>query len=207
MKKSVQLANSDVPMFEIQVEGKRIPDTIGIRSLKVLEGAGQVAQAEFAVVIGDSMPYDELMAFQEVFKEGCAIEIRMGYDSKLKTAFKGTMVSFRIKWGGYSAGLMLVSCEGSEVKLETPYSALNEAAYCIVEQETITSDLTMASVKAKHPDTYYGQLTVRGTPLLEVDTLIEVNYFIDTSTRKGYVEHLEHVFEEGLWNTVLGLRD
>ncbi|MGB1241744.1 MAG: type VI secretion system tip protein VgrG [Chitinophagales bacterium] len=111
---------SHLPSYAFLVEGSEIKDEYRVVSLEVHKALNKIPTAK--VVLQDGLPgIPKTQKFQisekPDFEPGKKVEIKMGYDNKEKTVFKGIITGhgLKVKTGGGSE--LIVRCSDEAIKM------------------------------------------------------------------------------------------
>lgn len=90
-------AAGGMPAFTITSDGAPIPDTYEVTALEVCEEVDSVSTARITLLDGDPAERDFAISESKTFAPGAAVEIALGYDSKVQTVFSGIVTGQRIE--------------------------------------------------------------------------------------------------------------
>lgn len=103
--------------FTIISNGKVIPDTYEIVSIKVDQKVNKIAEAEIQILDGNASKQTFEITESDWFEPGAEIEIEMGYHGKNETVFKGLVIKQAIKIGSERDSMLQVICNDKALKM------------------------------------------------------------------------------------------
>lgn len=117
MAQPVRLAKSELVTLEVRVDGTAIPDTVMVQSVSVTRHINRMPKA--ALVISDGDPAQETFAISAsgTFVPGNKIDIRLGYQAKNETVFKGVIVRQTLKLDAAGNSVLEVGCTDKAMAL------------------------------------------------------------------------------------------
>ncbi|MTB52945.1 type VI secretion system tip protein VgrG [Lewinella sp. W8] len=109
----------DYVSFDLLIDGKDISDAVDVLSVEVEREINKVSRAVIAILLprGDSNDKDFAISEQDNLAPGGELEIKLGYESKNKTVFKGLILRQRLKARGGRRTVLEVVCQDKAVKL------------------------------------------------------------------------------------------
>lgn len=146
MVESVWDPSADLVTVEVNVNGKRIPDTYLVNAIETEQTINRVANAVVTIADGSRVAADFAASSSTDFEPGDEIEIRAGYHAKNRTIFKGIITgqSLRVDSAGHS--YLRVLCRDKAVKLTITRSAAQY--YDMTDSEVIQKILGDAGLNA-----------------------------------------------------------
>jgi len=111
MPVSPLIEESNVFSFSILSAGTEIPSAYEIMSMNISIGIGKLSSAEITVRDGSSASQTFEVTDSDTFKPGTEIEIKLGYQSKNDTIFKGIVTKESISVSEGSSSSLKISCK------------------------------------------------------------------------------------------------
>ncbi|MDX1447387.1 phage late control D family protein, partial [Lishizhenia sp.] len=108
---------SDLTSFTILSNGKEIPATYKVVSLKTVHELNRIAAAEIVLLDGDTSTQNFKVADSSTFIPGSEIEIKLGYHSKNDTVFKGLVMKQHIKISHGEGSQLHIICKDKALKM------------------------------------------------------------------------------------------
>lgn len=105
------IEETNVFSFSILSAGTEIPSTYEIMSMNISSGLGKLSSAEITVRDGSSASQTFEVTDSDTFKPGTEIEIKLGYQSKNDTIFKGIVTKESITVSEGSSSSLKISCK------------------------------------------------------------------------------------------------
>lgn len=162
MPVSPLIEETNLISFDILSSGKAIPSHYEIFSIHTEQYLNRIAEAEIVVLDGDLSNQTFEVTDSDVFKPGAEIEIKLGYNSKNESVFKGVVVKQMIKLDGQGSRLHVI-CKDKAMQLT------------INRNNTILTDSTdsaaIESILGKtHLSSSVASTTVRHKEIVQYDT-------------------------------------
>lgn len=118
MANSLLLNNTSLVTFSIIIDGAEIPNILEAISIEVNLGLNRIPYAQIKLRDGGSAEENSFEAGNSAnFEPGKEIEIKMGYESKNKTIFKGIITRHAIKISESGGSYLIVECRDKAVKM------------------------------------------------------------------------------------------
>ena len=143
--------------FNILSEGKEIPSTYEVLSIRATQHMNKIAEAEITMRDGNTAKQTFEITDSSTFKPGAKIEIKLGYHGKNDSIFKGIVIKQIIKAGGTSDSKLQVICKDEALKLtinrkNAIFTNLKDSA--IIEQIAGNYSLSnsISSTKVEHKE-------------------------------------------------------
>jgi len=110
----------DLPTFKVLVEGQAIKEYYQVQNIHIEKEINRISKAEIVILDGSAADQNFEISESGDFVPGNSIEIDLGYHSTEETAFKGIIVSQRIKVRSSPRGVqseLIIKCSDESVKL------------------------------------------------------------------------------------------
>jgi phage protein D len=125
--------NYDLPSFSIRCNGVSIPDTFAVISIWMHHGCNQIPYCQIEIQDYDPTTHSFPVSNSDVFELGVQIEVLFGYESNIKTVFKGTVVEQSLQSTDFSSLVLQVKCMANAFKMDTTpknarYTKLSDSA-------------------------------------------------------------------------------
>ena len=117
MPKSPLTEETNLTSFTILSNGKEIPDTYEVISIRVEQNVNKITIAEILLRDGNSTNQTFDVTESDTFKPGAEIEIKLGYHSKDDSIFKGIAIKQLIKINSKSGSSLRVICKDKALKM------------------------------------------------------------------------------------------
>lgn len=132
--------------FTITSAGSAIPATYEVRSIRIEKHVNRIAKAEITIIDGNTAKQDFPVAASDTFKPGVEIEIKLGYNGKEDSVFKGIVLKQQIRVSEGSGSTLHVTCKDKAIQLTTNrksniYTSEKDSAII----ESIISDAGLSS--------------------------------------------------------------
>jgi Rhs element Vgr protein len=111
MASSPLVESTTVFSFSILSGGSEIPDSYEVMGLTITEKINTIAQAQITLKDGSSIDETFQVTDGTVFKPGAEIEIKLGYDSKNESIFKGIVVKQTIRVDEGNVARLQITCK------------------------------------------------------------------------------------------------
>ncbi len=105
------IEETNVFSFSILSAGSEIPSTYEIMSMNITMGISKLSSAEITVRDGSSASQTFEVTDSDTFKPGTEIEIKLGYQSKNDSIFKGVVTKESITVSEGSVSSLKISCK------------------------------------------------------------------------------------------------
>lgn len=110
MPDSPQLDAEGVACVTIQADGKTLPSTVQVLTLRVRHAVNTLPWARVVIEDGDPVTQRFELADGELLRPGTELSIALGYDHLECPVFKGVVVRFGVKIGPESASQLVLEC-------------------------------------------------------------------------------------------------
>lgn len=157
MPSSPLVEETNVFSFSILSEGKEIPSTYEVMGINITHEINKIAQAEITLRDGSSPSQSFDIIDADIFKPGAEIEIKLGYQSKNDSIFKGLVVKQSIRVDEGSVSRLQITCKDkadslTRSKKNATFQNIKDSA--LIEQlvgsvSGLSSDVTATSVEHK----------------------------------------------------------
>lgn len=119
MPASPLVKNMDYVSIEITVSGNPIKDEYGVLSIEIEKAINEIPRAVFSIVLPSGNADIKSFAVSDAndFIPGNEVEIKLGYNSKHSTVFKGIIIRHGLKISGEYGAQLLVHCQDKAVKM------------------------------------------------------------------------------------------
>ncbi|WP_430468161.1 hypothetical protein [Winogradskyella ouciana] len=201
--------NAELVSFSILSNGKEIPDVVEIISIEILQYANAVDEA-LIILRDDSTIGDEFkVTDSKTFEFNAQIEIKLGYEHKNDSVFKGIVVQQKLIVGKDNKPQLHVSCLRHDhtgyVKRKLDFDINKKPVISvtngidIMDSELIISNSDKAQL--------LGNLTISGNTKAKVNDTIGIDGFGKRFSKKAIISGLMHQLHEGQWLTKVLLND
>ncbi|WP_417591683.1 type VI secretion system tip protein VgrG [Owenweeksia hongkongensis] len=102
--------------FIITSDGQEIPDAYQVSEINIRQKVNRIAEAEIELFDGNPAEQNFEIAESKTFVPGAEIEIKLGYDSKNDSVYKGVVVKQTLRVSS-SGSVLVVSCRDKAQKL------------------------------------------------------------------------------------------
>lgn len=109
--------DSNIVSFSILSNGTEIPSTFEILEIRVEQHINRIAEAEITMRDGDTAAQDFEIANGSTFVPGAEIEIKLGYESKDVSVFKGVVVKQLVRIDEHDGSKLQIICKDKALKL------------------------------------------------------------------------------------------
>ncbi len=106
-----------LPGVSITSDGKALPETVQIRSVTVRNGFNKIPVAVIVIEDGDMAKQTFANSDLSTFDPGAEIEIKMGYDHKTETVFKGILLKQGVKISQNNDSRLVLECKNKAIKM------------------------------------------------------------------------------------------
>lgn len=103
--------------FSILSNGTEIPGTYQVLSIKLEQHLNRIAEAEIVLLDGNPASQTFEIAESNTFVPGAEIEIRLGYNNKNESVFKGIVVKQKISADTVSGSNITITCKDKALKM------------------------------------------------------------------------------------------
>ncbi|WP_044399501.1 hypothetical protein [Lacinutrix sp. Hel_I_90] len=194
-----QLA-SDLATFEILSDCDSIPSEAQVYSVVIKQVANAVDEAIITLLDGDANTGAFPIADAATFEIGISIEIRLGYNSKNKSVFKGRVQQQQISITGDMGSFLLVTCAGDfvrELDIDTATAPVLQFTYGddVYDAEIATNKEETTSVK--------GTLKVMGSSIPAVNDRVGLHGFGKRFSKTSVVTGVLQDLTKGSWFTIV----
>ncbi|MEH6763787.1 MAG: type VI secretion system tip protein VgrG [Aequorivita antarctica] len=117
MPSSPLVEETNLLSFSILSEGKEIPSTYEVLSIKLEQHLNRIAEAEIVLLDGNPASQTFEIAESNTFVPGAEIEIKLGYHSKNESVFKGIVVKQKINADSVSGSTLTITCKDKALKM------------------------------------------------------------------------------------------
>ncbi|MAM30678.1 MAG: type VI secretion protein VgrG [Flavobacteriaceae bacterium] len=162
MASSPLIEESNLPSFTILSNGKEIPGTYEVISIKTVQKLNRIAAAEIVLRDGNAPTQNFDIAESETFKPGNEIEIKLGYHSKDDSVFKGLVIKQHLKISHGDGSRLHIICKDKALKMtvarnsniytETTDSSILET---LISNAGLSASVTSTSAQHKEVVQYY----------------------------------------------------
>lgn len=196
--------NTDIVTFSVQSNGKDIPDTYAVISIKINQEVNNVDVAEIELVDGDQFDKGFIISESDTFLPGTQITIKIGYESVRQPVFNGIVTGQAIRINNESGPILKVTCKNAAVRENPaqhdviPGSELKlEYGVDVIDCELEWDGEHASSVLTK----FRGFIRFRGSAKAVVNSMIEVKGLGKRFLEDVYISGVEHLVKEGNWIT------
>lgn len=202
MAKSPLTDNQDLVGFSILSNGKQIDDILEVTALFIIQEAGteDLATISFRYIDSFTDTYEERKRF-DAFQLGHSIEIKLGYNERIKKVFSGEVIQHQLNLSA-DENQLNIHCQARTPR--PPYEDFDLAnSKEPVLKVTWGRDIYDANLTQTRPYRLAGQVTFPGCADAQVNDAITVSDlhnplpFESTETLREVV----HIVEEGSWKT------
>ena len=162
MSNSPIVEQTNLISFVILSAGNEIPDTYEVLEIRIEQHVNRIAEAEITLRDGSAANQTFDITDSDTFKPGAEIEIKLGYQNKNNSVFKGLVTKQIIQVDSISGSKLNVICKDKALKLainrknaiftETKDSELIEQ---ISNESGLSSDITSTNELHKEIVQYY----------------------------------------------------
>ncbi len=112
-------AEMDYVSFSISIDGSPLLDTYDVLSIEVERAVNRIAKASFSLLlpVGQGNNQDFAASEASTLMPGGAVEIKLGYNSKEKTVFKGLILRHGIRTAAGQRPVLDITCQDEAIKL------------------------------------------------------------------------------------------
>ncbi len=153
--------NTDLVTYEILSNGSAIDDTYQVESIVVQHDVNRIPMARLTLMDGSPSKSALPISDSSTFVPGAEIEIKVGYESKDETIFKGVVVQQGLKLGA-GGSVLQVECQDKAVKMavgrkNVSYNKTKDSDIIsrIIRESGLTSDVQSTAVELKEVVQYY----------------------------------------------------
>ena len=195
----VQLA-SDLVTFEILSNGISIPSEAKVHSVVIKQAAHAADEAIITVIDGDVATESFTVADSKTYEIGISIEIRLGYNSKNKSVFKGRVQQQKISITPEMGSFLLVTCTGDRVR-----ELDSDNTTAPVLQLTYGDDVYDAEIATNKKDStsVKGTVTFEGSSIPAVNDRIGLHGLGKRFSKTSLVTGVLHDIVAGNWFTTV----
>lgn len=108
---------TDIPSFEILLNGEVLSQEYQVLSISVLNEVNKIPKAYIAISDGDVAQNDFPLSSSDKVIPGNEIEIKAGYHSENETIFKGTIITQRVKVKSTNASVTQIEARSNLYKM------------------------------------------------------------------------------------------
>lgn len=204
------LAGSVVTLV-VQSNGRAVPDTIPLISVKVDTAAADPSRAVLVMADGDVSEGDFPVSNADTFAPGAAVRISAGYDGRESVIFEGEVVKHGITSSGNGASLV-IECQGPAVPPRgggAPVLAVTWGVDLITFEAALDARIPISP--RAHGDSarmtgaghapIRGRMTFQGSAEPRVGSTIEVAGVGQRFSGNVVVSGVHHRIAEGAWLT------
>lgn len=195
--------DTDLVSFRITVDGKEISSTIEIISISVeLDQSGtQIAEVLIRDGYGDH-PFEVTQS--SAFKLGSNIDIKLGYQSKETSVFKGTIVANTAETGEKKGIELVIDCIGKNsfnVNDGKPSGLL-----LTYGKDVIDFQLSQYLNDLEGTDTSIeGSVLFQGSSQVEPGLTVDLDGFAKQFNGTHKIQQVHHWVSDGRWTTDISL--
>lgn len=162
MPSSPIVEEANLTSFSILSSGNEIPSTYEVLSVRIDRHVNRIAEAEIILRDGNTASQTFEITDGDTFKPGAEIEIKLGYQSKNDSVFKGVVTKQTIKIDDISGSQLFVTCKDKALKMSITrknavFTKMKDSA--IIEQIAgdygLEKDITATSTEHKEIIQYY----------------------------------------------------
>jgi Rhs element Vgr protein len=117
MPKLPGMHDSPVISINVLINGKEIDDQFTVISLEVERSVNKVSKASIVIADGSSSSQDFEASQSASFQPGTEVELKAGFDMKLKTIFKGVITRHRIRSRKNAPSELQLFCSDKSIKM------------------------------------------------------------------------------------------
>jgi Rhs element Vgr protein len=117
MASSPITANSDLVTFQVLSNGSAIDSAFEVRSIEITKSVNAISSCQITLLDGDVATQDFPASDSDTFLPGAQIEVRIGYDGKNTTVFKGIVMSQGLKVNQQNGSVLEVICKDEANKM------------------------------------------------------------------------------------------
>ena len=103
--------------FDVLIEGKAVPSSVGVMSMSVTKEVNRIPTASIVIRDGEVATGEFETSDGSEFEPGKQIEIKVGRDRQNKTVFKGIVISQKVKINEEGTASLEVTCKDEAVKM------------------------------------------------------------------------------------------
>ncbi|WP_340198809.1 type VI secretion system tip protein VgrG [Ascidiimonas sp. W6] len=162
MPSSPIVEETNLVSFKIISGGSQIPVTYEVHSIRIEQYLNRIAKAEITIKDGDTAKQTFPVAESSIFKPGVKIEIKLGYNSKEDSIFKGIVVKQQLKVNEINGSTLHVLCKDEAVKLtinrkNNIFTDVKDSAVIenIIGESGLQSSIAATTVEHKEVVQYY----------------------------------------------------
>ena len=108
---------TDIPSFEILLNGEVLSEQYQVLSISVLHEINKISKASISISDGDVAQNDFPLSTSELVIPGTEIEIKAGYHSENETIFKGTITTHRVRVKKTNASTTQIEARANPYKM------------------------------------------------------------------------------------------
>ncbi|TKC88724.1 type VI secretion system tip protein VgrG [Trinickia terrae] len=162
MNVSPLAGKTDLVSVTVLVDGKAIPDTYRVNSVKVVREVNRIGTARITLTDGDPSTGTFTISEAATFVPGAKVEIKMEYHNQATSVFKGIVVKHGIRVREHGAAQMFVTCSDTAVKMTVgrksniyPDATDESVLKKLIQGHQLTADVESTSVTYKELVRYY----------------------------------------------------
>jgi Rhs element Vgr protein len=103
--------------FTILAAGKEIPSTYDVREIRIESYVNRISVAEITLSDGEPATQTFEVTDSDTFKPGTEVEIKLGYDSKNDSVFKGIVTKQSIRIDKIEGSILQITCKDKALKM------------------------------------------------------------------------------------------
>lgn len=134
----------NVISYILRSGGVEFKEGLKVKSIVIVNEANRIPRANILLLDGDVSKQTFALSNQDFFKPGKALEIDLGFESKVENVFKGVIVKISIQVRESNASYLEVVCKHPVVKLTTKKK--NRFFYDVSDNDAITQILDEAKI-------------------------------------------------------------
>lgn len=162
MPSSPVVEEANLVSYSILSAGNEIPNTYEVLEIRVDQHINRIAEAEIILRDGDTAKQTFEITDSDTFKPGTKIEIKLGYQSKNDSVFKGIVTKQIIKVDDISGSKLQVICKDEALKLSINrkngiFAKIKDSALIekIAGDYSLSKDVTATTTEHKEIVQYY----------------------------------------------------
>lgn len=105
----------DLVTIEVLVDGSSIPDNLAVLEIAVERGVNAIPVATVTVADGSAVEEDFVVSSSHIFQPGRRIEVKLGYDGRNQSVFRGLILRQNIKFDPDGGSSLIVTCNDDAI--------------------------------------------------------------------------------------------
>ncbi|MEM7104651.1 MAG: type VI secretion system tip protein VgrG [Bacteroidota bacterium] len=150
--------DAEILSVEVYVDKKKIKDEYQVLSVEVEKQINRISRANVILVDGDTTLENFEISESADFLLGKEIEVKAGYDSSVKSIFKGVIMAQNIRMGNNKVSKLILRCKDPAVVLTVSRNNRafdekkdSEVITEIIKENKLSTSEAVKATTTKHP--------------------------------------------------------